>query len=85
MCGLFLGSQLNFKVVARLTAHTGPIAESYSNEQRLIASMSLGPAGASLNPEQADNLEDVRPPDPMLSVLANEAPVGKAIRRQRSA
>ena len=47
--------------------------------------MSLGPAGASLNPEQADNLEDVRPPDPMLSVLANEAPVGKAIRRQRSA
>ena len=48
--------------------------------------MSLGPAGVSLNPEQADNFEDVRNqamrPDPILTVEIED---GKAVRRERFA
>ena len=49
--------------------------------------MSLGPAGASLNPEQTQNFEDVRSflLAATISRHVDELIDGKTIRRQRSA
>lgn len=47
--------------------------------------MSLGPPGASLNPEQAENFEDVSPSRGMLPDSTNNAIDGETIRCQRSA
>lgn len=47
--------------------------------------MSLGPPDASLDPERAENFEDVSPSRGMLPDSTNDATDGETIRRQRSA
>ena len=45
--------------------------------------MSLGPPGASMNPEQGENFEDVGEPPHENEIYYSWKPDGKAIRGQR--